>query len=166
MEQNASAASGDKNTVLHHWSARKLQPIVLLYTAAVFVAMMAVAHFGLHSVTAVKALALGTIGFCVPLVPMILSRMEYRLTEGGLERRPFDEKEPKEFKSIFQFDQLSHIVPMRFSFKFYRHFDETNPIRRFWKTHVSDAYSGEVLVEKADQNRVLEILAEQGIPRR
>ena len=41
--------------ILYQWSARKLQPVVLVYVALIFTAMTAVAHFLLHSPTAVKA---------------------------------------------------------------------------------------------------------------
>lgn len=154
----------DETEVLYHWSARKLQPIILLYVAAVFVAMMAPSYFVFHSMTAVKVLAIVAIGFIVPLFLGVVSRVEYRLTERGLEHRPLDKKELGTFKSVFQLDQLSRVVPMRHGFKFYRHLNESNPFPRFWKAHVSDAFSGEVHVETVDQERVLEILTQYGIP--
>jgi len=99
-------------------------------------------------------------------VPVVTSRIEYRLNVRVLERRPQTDKKPKEFETVFQTDELSYVVPMRHGFKFYRLLNESNPFLRFWKVHVSDAHSGEVHVEKADQERVFELMAQHGIPSR
>ena len=53
---------------------------------------------------------------------------------------------------------------MRHGFKFYKPLNESSPLRRFWKAHVSDAFSGEVHLESVDRARVLEVVSEQGIP--
>ena len=166
MEPDPVAAADDQQEVERQWSARKLQPIVLLYVAAVFVAMMALAYFAVHSMTAVKALALTAVAAIVPLVPSVLMRVEYRLTGETLDRRPVDNEKPRAFEELVRLDQLSRIVTMRHGFKFYKHLEEPNPLRRFWKTHVSDAYSGEVHIEKADREDVFESLAQQGISSR
>ncbi len=163
MESDPVAAADDQPEVVFQWSARKLQPIVLLYVAAVFIAMMALAYFVVHSTTAVKALAMTAVAAIVPLVPTVLMRVEYRITERALDRRPLDKEKPRTFEEVVRFDQLSHIVPVRHGFKFYRLVTDTNPLRRFWKAHISDAYSGEVRVEAADRESVYEILGQQGV---
>ena len=163
-EPDTTAMNNDEPEVLCHWSARKMQPIVLLYVAAVFVAFMVLSYFVFHSMTAVKALAMTAVGSVVALVPGVTSQVEYRLTDLELERRPLNKKDPKEFESVFQMDQLSHVVPMRHGFKFYLPLSESSPVRRFWKAHVSDAYSGEVHVETSDREKVLDLLAQHGIP--
>lgn len=154
----------DETAVLHQWSVRKVPPIVLLYMAAVFIGMMLLAYFVVHSPAAVKALALTAVGAMVPLVPTVISRVEYRLTERELERRPLTKNDPKPFKRVFQLDELSHVVPVRHGFKFYNPLSDSNALRRFWKLHVSDAYSGEVHAEADDQKKVLEILSQHGVP--
>ena len=166
MEPNSAAAADDQSEVLFQWSARKLQPIVLLYVAAILVAMMLFSYFVVHSMAAVKALAMTAVASMVPLVPAVLSRVEYRITGQGLDRRPVSKEKPREFETVFELDQLSYIVPMRHGFKFYRPLNESNPLLRFWKAHVSDAYSGEVHVERANRERVLEILNRYGISSR
>ncbi len=158
--------SGDHQELLYQWSARKLHPIVLLYVAVVIVAMMALAYFAFHSMTAVKALAMTAVAAIVPLVPTVLMRVEYRLTESALDHRPVNREKPTTFEELFRLDRLSHIVPMRCGFKFYKHLEEPNSLRRFWKTHFSDDFSGEVHVEKADRERVFESLARRGISSR
>ena len=160
----AMAPERDEAVVLHQWSARRLQPIIVFYVAAVFAVMMAVSYFLLHSLTAVKALALGAVGFIVPLLPGLIGKAEYRLTDSGLEKRPLNRKDPKDFKDVFRWDRLSHVVPMKHGFKYYRLIDDSNPFRRFWKAHISDAYSGEFHIEVKDRDEVLNILARHGIP--
>ena len=92
MEQGTIDTYIDPPEVLYHWSARKLNPIVLLYVAAVFVVFILVAYFVLHSMTAVKALAMAAVASIIPLVPAVISRVEYRLNERVLERRPQTDK--------------------------------------------------------------------------
>ena len=163
MKPDSKPKVGDETEVLCHWSARKLKPTIVLYVAAVFAAFMALAYFGFHSMTGVKALAMAAIGSIVSLVPGLGKRVEYRLTEHGLERRPHDPKKPGEFKRVFRSDELSHVAPTRGGFKFHKRLDDPNPLRRFWKTQISDAYSGEVQVETPDRERVLEAVAQRGI---
>jgi len=57
MHVETPASGSDRPVVLYHWSARKLQPVILVYVAAVFGVLMAGSYFLLHSPTAVKALA-------------------------------------------------------------------------------------------------------------
>ena len=166
MGPDRTTASDDHPEVLFQWSARKVPPIVLLYVAIVFVAFIAVSYFGFHSMTAVKALAMAAVAGIIPLIPTVLQRVEYRFTEQRLDRRTVAKDKAKEFEVVFRLDELSHIVPVQRGFKFYRPLDESNVLRRFWKLHVSDEYSGEVYVEPADRERVMAILDQSGIPAR
>lgn len=163
MGSDFTDAADDQSKVLYQWSARKLHPIVLLCVAAIFVAMMALAYFVVHSTMAVKSLAIAAVAAIVPLVPAVLTRIEYRLTERKLEKRPLADTKPKPFESVFRFVELDHAVPVRRGFKYFKVLDEPNPIRRFWKAHVLDGFSGEVHVEAADLQRVLGLLAEYGV---
>jgi hypothetical protein len=156
----------DGSAVVIEWTARKVRPVVLLYVAAVFVGFIGIAHFVIHSPAAVKALLLGSVGAIVPLVPTVLARLEFRLAAQKLERRPKTENEPKDFEKVFAIDELSHIVPTRHGFRFYKPVGSVGPLRRFWRLHLSDRYSGEVQVESADREHVLDALLELGVSRR
>lgn len=145
------------------WSARKVPPIVIFYVAGVFFGLILIAFFVFHSMTAVKALAMTAVGAMVPLVPTVLQKVEYRLADRVLEKRPLGDDKPPEFTGVFVADELSHIVPVNHGFKFYKPLYESNPLRRFWKLHVSDQYSGEVHVEKADQEKVFAVLRGRGV---
>ena len=164
MIEKAMISEGGETVVLYRWSARKLHPIIVFYVAAVFVAMMAVSYFLFNSLTGVKALALGAVGFIVPLFPGVINKVEYRLTESGLEKRPLNPKVPQDFEEVFRWDQLNHVVPMKYGFKYYRPLNDSNPVRCFWKTYISDAYSGEFHIEAEDRDKVRSILARHGIP--
>jgi len=163
MGVDSGAANADDPVVLSHWTARKLEPIVLVWVALVFLAFMALSLVVFHSVAAVKALAAAAIASLIPMVPAVLNRVEYKLTERELSSRTLDPKKPKDFKRIFMLDELSHIVPTRHGFKFYKTLNDSSALRRLWKLHVSDAFSGEVHVETADQKRVVGVLARQDI---
>ncbi len=132
-----------EEAVLHRWTERKMQPVILLWVLAVFVAMILVAHLFIRSAEAVKALVVGAVAFTVPLVPAVLGRYEYRLTEKGLERRTLDPKKPKPFERIFAWSELGHVVPVRHGFKYYRPVGDVRAPKRFWRRYFSDAYSGE-----------------------
>lgn len=164
MQVETTPPDREEAAVLYQWSARRLQPIILVYVGGVFLAMMAFSHFLAHSPTAVKALALGAIGFIGPLVPGVLGKTEYRLTEAGLQTRPLNTKAPKDYKEVFLWPQLSHVVPMKYGFKYYKPVGDSSWLGRFWKNHVSDAYSGEFHIEVADRDVVLGIMVRQGIP--
>ena len=153
----------EDSEVLCRWTARKMQPVVLLWVALVFLALIVVTYVVFHSMKGVMALFLGAIGYIVPLVPMILNRLEYRLTEQKIEKRKLDEVKPGEFAAVVEVDHLSHIVPIRYGFKYYKPLEEKNPFRRFWKMHISDGFSGEVRVERADLSRVLDALGRRGV---
>jgi hypothetical protein len=149
--------------VVDRWSARKVQPIVVLYVLAVFAAFVALAHFVFQSPEAVKALVLATVAAVGATIPGALEKVEYQPTESGIEKRSLRQKEPGEFACVFRWDELSHVVPTKHGFKFYKTMNETNPFRRFWKLHVSDRFSGEIHVEKQDLGRVLGLVEGQGI---
>jgi hypothetical protein len=99
----------------------------------------------------------------LPLLASMVSKFEYRLTESGLDKRPLKRKSPRDFKDVFRWQQLSYVVPAKYGFKYYRPIDDSNPFRRFWKAHISDAYSGEFHVEVKDRDDVLSTLARLGI---
>ena len=149
---------------LHQWSARKMQPAVILYVAAVFVAFILVSYFIVHSMTAVKALAIAAVGLTAPLIPLVLTKIEYQLTKTGLEKRPLNTKSPGEFKEVLRWKQLDHIIPMKHGFKFYKSISKSNVFQRYWKYHVSDAFSGEVHLETEDRAQVLSIIERFEIP--
>ena len=150
--------------VLHQWSARKLHPIIVFYVFAIFAVLIAISYFVVHSMPAVKGLAIAALGSIVPLLPGVINKTEYQLTESGLEKRLLDRKKPREFKDVFRWENLSHVVPIKHGFKFFNPINETNPIRRFWKTHISDSHSGEFRVETEDRETVLDILNKRDVP--
>jgi hypothetical protein len=145
------------------WSSRKVQPIVVLYVLAVFAVFIALSHFVIQSAAAVKALALAAVGAVAVTIPGVLGKVEYQATEAGVERRTVNEKEPGGFEGVFRWDELSHVVPMRHGFKYYKTLHETNPFRRFWKLHLSDAFSGEIHVEKKDLERIMALVDRRGV---
>jgi hypothetical protein len=163
MEHSTSTDSDDP-VVLYRWTARGLQPIILLYVALVFIAFMMPAFFVFHSPAAVKALAMAAFGSIVSLFATLVSKTEYQLTGSGLEKRALNLKTPRAFKSVFGWDQLSHVVPIKHGFKYYKVLVEPKPLSRFWKLHISDAYSGQVRVEAGDRDTVLGILEQHGVP--
>lgn len=150
--------------VLGCWSARRVQPIVLLYVIAVFVGFVVVAYYGFRSADAVKALVIAAVGALVAAVPSVIGKVEYRLNESGIQRRTVNEKKPHQFEGVFNWHELSHVVPMKHGFKYFKTMKETNAVRRFWNLHISDRYSGEIHVERPDLERVLKLVERQGIP--
>ena len=154
----------DEAIVLDQWSARKTQPTIVFSVAGVFAVFMAAAHFLFHSPSGVNALAAAAVAAILPLLMGVINKMEYRLTESGLAKRPLKEKEPVEFESVFRWDELSHVVPMKHGFKYFKTFDGSNPVRRFGKAHLSEAASGEVHLEVKDRDRILEIMARRDVP--
>ncbi len=137
----------------HIWIARKVRPWVAGGVAGVFLAFMALAWFVFGSGAAVTSLAGAGFTALVALTPGLLARVEYRLTDSGIERRPVRPRDPQPFEPLFTWDELSHVVPTRTGFKFYRALDARG-VARFWKYHVLSGYSGEVHVEPEDMARV------------
>lgn len=147
----------------YDWKARPVKPMVALYAVAVFIPFILYAHFVAHSPAAVKALFFAAIGGVASMTPVILSRKRYCLTESGISVGPAHAENPTTLKTLFAWNELSHIVPTKAGFKYYKRLDEQSALRRFWKLHLSDQYSGEVHVEPGDQDRVMEIIREKGI---
>ena len=108
-------------------------------------------------------MAVTAIGAMVGLLPSFLSRVEYRLSESSLEKRRVKQKEPAQFKELFRFPELDYLVPMKYGFKYYKMMDSVTPLKNFFNRHISDQYSGEVHLEKADRDRILKHLAERGV---
>jgi hypothetical protein len=163
MASDAVALSGDGSEVLDRWLARNVQPVVVLYLVAVFAALIAVSHFVFDSAEAVKALVIAAVGTVGATLPSILGKVEYQATASGIEKRKVDEKKPREFEEAFSWDELSHVVPIKHGFRYFKELDETRSLRRFWKLHVSDQHSGVIHVEKLDLERVLGLVKRQEI---
>jgi hypothetical protein len=131
-------------------------PIVLFYVVLVFAAFIALSLFIFHSADAVKALLIAAVGAVIATIPGVMEKIEYRMTEAGVEKRASKKRESGPYQEVFRWEELSRIVPVKHGFKYYKIMNETNPLRRFWKTHVSDQFSGEVRVGKTDLERVLD----------
>ncbi len=159
-----SNVSSDHPVVEHTWKAPSVQTVVVLYVVSVFVGFIALAHFVFHSVEGVKALVLAAIGSVASLIPSTLARIEYRLTEVGLAKRPLRAKRQKEFRDVFSWDQLSHIVPTKTGFKFYKYVEEPSSFRRSIKLLFSGDLSGEFHVATEDRSRVRSMIDSHGIP--
>lgn len=163
MANDATAPVGHESQVLDRWSARRIQPVVVLYVLVVFAVFIAMAHFVFHSPDAVKALVVAAVGAVAATMPGVMSKVEYRATESGIEKRTLNEKKPAEFEEAFRWDRLSHVKRTGHGFKFYLTMDETSLPRRFWKTHISDECSGEIHAEEKDLDRVLAVVDRHGI---
>lgn len=158
MVSNATEPDRSHSTVLASWSARKVRPIVVLYVVAVFAAFILLSVVVFHSQEAVKALAMAAVAAVAATVPGVLEKVEYRMTGSGIEKRPVKKNQLTEFKEVFLWDELHHIVMMRHGFKYSKKMVETNPLRRFWKANFSAEFSGEVHVEKQDLERIVGIV--------
>lgn len=154
----------DSSNFEHIWIARRVRPVIPFYVAGVFLAFSALAAFVFDSMDAVRALGAAALAAVVALVPGVLTRVEYRLTDSGLAKRAFNPKSPAEFKKLFAWDELSHVISTRTGFKFYKTMDSSNPVGRFMKLHVFAGHSGEFHVEGRDLEGVLAILQKIEIP--
>jgi hypothetical protein len=155
VETEAAETHNPGAPTLDRWIARKIQPAVVFYVAVVFAAFGLVALLVFHSPAAVKALFLAAIAAIAATIPGVMEKIEYRLTDSGIDRRSLNPKKPDEFQPVFSWDRLSRIVPMKHGFKYFTVMDETRPLRRFWKLHLSDRFSGEVHLETQDRDRIL-----------
>ncbi len=161
---SAGAATGVRECeIICTWTARRMRPAVVLGVVGVFAVFMLLAHFVFHSRAAVVALAGAAVAALVPMAPAVLARLEYRLTDAVLERRPATSDASKPFTRLFDRADLSHLVVTQHGFKFFLSVGTKNPLLAVWRKHVSDAYSGEIHVEAADRQRVLAALSELGI---
>jgi len=150
--------------VVDRWQARTMQPIIIVfYIAVVFAVLIPLAIFVFNSIAGITTLVVTAVGAIVPLLPSLLSRVEYRLSESGIEKRPVRRQNPAPFKELFRFPELDYIVPLKHGFKYYKKMDSTTPLRVFINRNFSDKYSGEVHLEKADRRRILAHLAERGV---
>ena len=152
--------------VLYQWTARKIQPIVLGGVVLVFAAFMILARFVFHSPEAVKALGMALLGSLGGVVPGVITRNEFRLTEAGLDKRLFKENDPKDFETVFRWEELDHVVRTRNGFKFYKPISDRRVMNRLWKKWFSAEYSVEIQAVGADRETVLQILAGRGFPMR
>jgi hypothetical protein len=146
------------------WNARRLRPVIAFYVVGVFAVFIALAHFVFHSPDAIKALAAAALAAVVSLVPSLLNRLEYRITDGGLQKRPLSKERPRAFEDVFAWDELSHLVPTRTGFKYYKKLDEPKPLARFYKLHLSADHSGELHVERRDLEKVRALLHRHAVP--
>jgi hypothetical protein len=112
----------------------------------------------------VKALILAAVGGVASLTPGIITKSRFRLTDSGLSRTPLHSRGEREPKVLFTWEELSHIIPTKSGFKYYKDVPDPNAFRRFGKLHFSDSSSGEVRVEVEDQPRVMDIIRQRGIP--
>ena len=138
--------------------------MIPVYVAGVFVIFIAVSFFVFHSTAAVKALVAALAASFLGLLPGFLSKIEYRLTEKGLEKRAVTEKKTGDFKTVYSWDQLRYVIPINHGFKYYLQSPETNPLRAFWNRHISDTYSGDISAEKQDRDTIIGILNARQIP--
>jgi hypothetical protein len=164
MPESTFEAPGTDPPIVDQWQARAVQPtFILLYLTVVFAALIALALFVFDSISGVTSLVVTGVGAVVALLPSLLTRIEYRLSESGLKRRRVRQQDPAPFKELFRFPELDYIVPLRHGFKFYKKMESTSPLRDFFNRHFSDKYSGEVHLEKADRGRILTHLTERGV---
>jgi hypothetical protein len=85
MMDGAEASSSHESGTLDCWSARKIQPVIVLYVVAVFAAFAVLSVFVFHSPEAVKVLLIAAVGGVVATIPGVMEKVEYRLTESGIE---------------------------------------------------------------------------------
>lgn len=166
MRTDTANTTGPKMTpppVICEWTARKMQPVILLYVILIFAAFVLIAHFIFHSDSAVQALLLAAVSSVIPLVPGVLSQTEYRLTRLGLEQRPVLKNKPAQFKIVFELARLDHIKPLNHGFKYYLVINESGALRRFMKKHFLSGFSGQVHIEKGELKTVLNELAAMGV---
>jgi hypothetical protein len=159
-----AALPGVEETDSEQWIARRLHPMVLAYLTGVFLVMMGIAYFAVHSMSAVKALALAGVGSLVAVLPELGRRIEYRLIGTVLEKRAVWRDRQADFELVFDIRDVEVIKRLRRGFKYFKKTDDLGSIRRVWKTHLCDDISGEVHVEPPDLTTVLARLRERGAP--
>jgi hypothetical protein len=150
---------------IHTWSERNIRPAILLYVVGVFAGFLALAQFVFRSAEAVEALVLAALASVGATVPGTLKRIEYQLSSVGLSKRPVVHKQPRDFVEVFAWKELSHLVPTKSGFKYYKELEEPNRLRRFTKLHLLSDCSGEFQVGPENRREVEAIIDRQGIPR-
>jgi len=154
----------DLSPVIDRWQARTMQTtFIVSYIGVVLAVLIPLAIFVFDSIAGIMTLAATAVGAIVPLLPNLRSKIEYRLSEAGLEKRRLRREHPAPFKELFRFPDLDYIVPNRRGFIYYKKMEATTPLRAFINRNLSDNYSGEVHLETADRERVLARLAERGV---
>jgi hypothetical protein len=131
---------------------------VLFGVILVFAVFAALAHFVFHSPEAVKALGMAALGSLGGVIPGVINRHEFRLTQAGLDKRVFKENDPPDFQKVFAWGELDHVVRTRHGFKFYKPITDKRAIDRWWKKWFSSGYSGEFQVGNRDRPEVTEAL--------
>jgi hypothetical protein len=149
-------------TVLHAWSARRIAPVMAVYVTGIFLGFMALAWFVFHSRDAVTALVTALLGSLATLGAGIVSRIDYRITETGLEKRPRIAQRSGEYREVFRWEELEEVVPTRRGFRFAKRMDEPHPLRRFWRRSIVEGNAGEVHCEGPERTRVLDLVARHG----
>lgn len=163
MADQKQEAVIDGPEILLEWSARKVRPVVLVWLALIFLTCLVVAYFIARSKETITALlaagatALGT------TAPSVMNKVVYRATPDTLEKLPPGKKKKQEYVTVFRWDELSHVKPGKHTFKYFKRFEEPNAVKRFWKLHVSDAWSGEFHVEDGNREEVLALLERLGV---
>jgi hypothetical protein len=146
-----------------HWSARKMSPKVILYVAIIFIAFIALAYWGFHSLAAVKTLFFTALAYILSVLPIVFSHLEYRLSAQKLESRQVKKQDPKPYKTLFQLAEVSHLVKSSGSLKYCLNFEEANRFHRFFKKHFSDRYSGEIKLAPKDSEQIIAALKGLGV---
>lgn len=150
----------DDATDAHTWSARTVRPIIVLYVTAVFLGFMVLAWFVFHSTDAAQALAIAAVGSLVGLAPAVLSRVEYRLTDTGLEKRLDRPGQAREFEEVFAWTELRELSPTRSGFRFHKEVAAASALARLARRHLSAGHSGDLRVEEADRARVSALIGQ------
>ena len=153
----------DSPNLEHIWTVRRVRPAMAIYVAGVFLAFMAMASFVFKSMDAVKALASAAVAAVLALVPGIRARVDYRLTDRGVGKRAHAPGSPGEFEELFSWDELSHVIPTRTGFRFYKAMDSSNPLGRFMNRRILAGRSGEFPVQGRDLEVVRTILQKKNI---
>jgi len=163
-EEPAREPSEAGSPVVDQWLARPMKPkFVLPYLAVFFAALIALAVFLFDSIAGVMSLAVTAVGTSVALLADLMIRIEYRLTESGIEKRRVRQQEPAPFKEIVRYPDLDHIELKRYGFRYFKKTDSTSRHMGSLKRTFSEELSGEVYIEAADRERVLAHLTEHGV---
>jgi hypothetical protein len=125
-----------------------------------------VSQFVFHSPNAVRSLALAAFASIVALLPQVLGKIEYRANESGVGMRSHGKKDRQSFRKVFDWGELTHAVPVKHGFRYFKKLDEKSALRRFVKMQFSDWHSGEIHVEADDRDRVLGLLTDRDISNR
>lgn len=163
MAEESRMPTEAEQEILLEWSARKVRPIILVWLALIFLVAMAGVWFTVHTREAVMALLAAGAAAIGSAVPGVVNRIGYRATVDVLEKLPPSKKKKREFVTVFRWDELSHVRPGKYNVKYFKHLAEPNVLRRFWKLHISDSYSGEFHMEAENRDEILAMLERLGV---